>query len=84
MAKRKKDKIEDLVGQLIWHELEAQLFRMVTKAKKKAFREANKLNEVLRLEYHRNEGFEIHEAEVIEPLEEENQEVKKTEPGTEG
>jgi hypothetical protein len=65
MAKRKKDKVENLVGQLIKNEVEAQLAKMVRKAKAKALREAGKLNEVLRLEYHKNEGFV--EAEVIEP-----------------
>jgi len=57
MAKRKKGKVEDLVGQLIKNELEAQLSRMVRKARKRATREAGKLNEMLQLEYHKDEGF---------------------------
>ncbi len=78
MAK-KKGKVEDLVGQLIRNELEAQLSRMVRKAKKKAFREASKLTEVLRLEYHKDEGFVEAEYAEDQPSEREEIEIKKTE-----
>jgi hypothetical protein len=71
MAKRKKSTVENLVAQLIRNELESQLAKMVRKAKKRAVREAAKLNEALSLEYHKDQGFV--EAEVIEPPEEENQ-----------
>jgi hypothetical protein len=78
MARRKKDKVENLVSQLIKNELEAQLTKMVRKAKRKAVREAGKLNEVLQLEYRPDGGFV--EAEVIESQasEVEQPEVKKT------
>jgi len=80
MAKKKKDKVEQLVGQLIKNELEAQLSRMVRKARKRAGREAGKLNDMLRLEYRKDEGFV--DAEVVEDL---HEEVKKSqEPLDEG
>ena len=65
MGKRKRDKVEQLVGQLIKSELEAQLSRLVRKARKKANREASKLNDTLRLEYREGEGFV--DAEYHEP-----------------
>jgi len=57
MAKRKRDKVEQLVGELIKNELEAQPARMVRKARRKAGREVGKLNDMLRLEYRKDEGF---------------------------
>lgn len=86
MGRKKKTKVEDLVGQLIKNELEAQLSRMVRKARKRATREAGRLNEMLQLEYRKDEGFV--EAEIIEPEspespQEEKAEVKKTGDGLE-
>ncbi len=78
MTKRKKDKVEDLVGQLIRNELESQLAKMVRRAKKKAAREAGKLNEMLQLEYHKGEGFVEAEYQESKPSEAEQPEVKKT------
>jgi len=57
MAKKKRDKVEQLVGELIKNELEAQLARMVRKARRKAGREAGKLNDMLQLEYWKDSGF---------------------------
>jgi hypothetical protein len=75
MAKRKKgDRVGDLVNELIRNELEAQLSRMVRKARKKATREAGKLNNMLRLEYHKGEGFV--DAEIIERFPEKEEEKK--------
>jgi len=71
MARGKKDKVGSLVAQLIRNELETQLTKMVRKARKRALREAGKLNETRRLEYRKDEGFV--EAEVIESPEEEIQ-----------
>ena len=84
MAKRKKSTVENLVNQLIKNELEGRLAKMVRKSRRKASREAGKLNDMLRLEYHRDEGFV--EAEIIEPqaVEDEDQEQKKREESTEG
>jgi len=81
MAKRKRDKVEQLVGQLIKSELETQLSRLVRKAKRKALRETGKFNDMLRLEYHKEEGFT--EAEIIDepPEMEKVEELKKTEDG---
>ncbi|MFX0198037.1 MAG: hypothetical protein ACFFCW_18105 [Candidatus Hodarchaeota archaeon] len=72
--KRRKNKVEDLIGQLIKSELEAQLSRMVRKARKKAIREAGKLNGMLRLEYRKDEGFV--DAEVIDGFPEKEEEKK--------
>ncbi|NIO20901.1 MAG: hypothetical protein GTN76_09225 [Candidatus Aenigmarchaeota archaeon] len=68
---RKKDKVENLVAQPIRSEVESQLAKMVRKAKKRAAKEAGKLDELLRLEYDRDGGFV--EAEVIEPPKEKEQ-----------
>jgi len=81
MARRKKkSKVENLVNELIRNELEAQLSRIVRKARKKAAKEAGKLNDMLRLEYRKDEGFV--DAEVVNLPEEEIEEVKKTEDGS--
>jgi len=69
MAKKKRDKVKQFVGELIKNELEAQLAKMVRKARKKASKEAGKLNNMLRLEYRKDEGFV--DAEVIEGFAEE-------------
>ncbi|MFX0199213.1 MAG: hypothetical protein ACFFCW_24080 [Candidatus Hodarchaeota archaeon] len=76
MAKKKgmKDRVEGLIEELIRNELQAQLSKMVWKARKRAVREAGKLNEIPQLEYHKDQGFI--EAEVIENSQ--TGEVKKT------
>lgn len=86
MAKKKKERTEALVAQLIRHELEAQLSKLVRKAKRKVNRESGKLNDMLRLEYHGGEGFGFTEAEIIDEPHtmEEVEEVKKTEDSPEG
>jgi len=65
MVKRKRDKVEDLVGQLIQSELERELTKRVKRAKAKAVRQSAKLREFLQLPYVRDD--EVVEAEVIEP-----------------
>jgi len=84
MAKGKKDKVENLVAQLIRSELEGQLAKMVRKAKRKALREASKLGETLKLEYHKDEGFVEAEYQEVQASEVEHQEVKKTEDSSQG
>ena len=74
VRKKKKSKVEDLVNELIRNELEAQLSRMVRKARRKAGREAGKLNNMLRLEYRKDEGFV--DAEIIDGFPEKEQEKK--------
>jgi hypothetical protein len=78
VAKRKKGKVEDLVGQLIQSELETHLSRMVKKAKKKAVRESAKLKDFLQLPYVKES--EVVEAEVVEPqtADSESSALKKT------
>jgi len=66
MAKKKTEK---LIEQLIRNELEVQLTRMVRKSKRRAVREAEKLNETLRLEYHKKEGFVEAEYQEVKPEE---------------
>jgi hypothetical protein len=56
-GRKKRDRVENLVSQLIKNELEAQLAKMVRKAQRRATREAGKLNDTLRLEYRKDEGF---------------------------
>lgn len=66
MKKKKKSRVEQLVGELVSNELSIHLSRLVRKSRKKAIREAGKLDEALRLEYHRGEGFT--DAEIIDPI----------------
>jgi len=73
MAKKKTEK---LIEQLIRNELEVQLTRMVRKSKRRAVREAEKLNETLRLEYHKKEGFVEAEYQEVKPEEEEDSELE--------
>jgi hypothetical protein len=71
MAKRKKGKVEDLIGQLIQSELESHLSRMVKKSKKRAVRESAKLKDYLQLPYVKESEFV--EAEVVEGQPEEDE-----------
>ena len=62
---KKKSRVEGLVSQLIRSELENQLAKMVQKARRKAARQAGKLNEMLQLEYRKDEGFVEAEYEEV-------------------
>jgi len=79
MSKGRKSKTARLIEDLIQTELEIHLAKMVRKAKKRAIREASKLGEVPRLEYHKDEGFVEAEYQEVQTSEVEHQEVKKTE-----
>ena len=63
---KKQGKMEKLVSELIKSELEAQLAKMVRRSRKRANREAQKLNDTLMLTYDENRGFSDIDAEVIE------------------
>jgi len=79
MPKRKtRDKVEDLVGQLIQSELERELTKRVKRAKAKAVRQSAKLREYLQLPYVRDD--DVVEAEVIEQQSVDNEDstLKKT------
>ena len=79
MPKRKtRDKVEDLVGQLIQSELERELTKRVRRAKAKAVRQSAKLREYLQLPYVRDD--DVVEAEVIEQQSADNEDstLKKT------
>lgn len=79
MPKRKtRDKVEDLVGQLIQSELERELAKRVRRAKAKAVRQSAKLREYLQLPYVRDD--DVVEAEVIEQQSVDNEDstLKKT------
>jgi hypothetical protein len=79
MARRKKEKVEDLIGQLIQSELERELTKQVKRAKTKAVRQAAKLREYLQLPYVRDD--EVVEAEVVEQsADNEDSTLKKTSP----
>lgn len=82
MAKGKGERAKDLIAELIRHELEAQLSKLVRRAKRKANREVGKLNNVLRLEYNKDEGFI--EAEYSNPYPDEGIKKEKMEAGARG
>jgi hypothetical protein len=74
MVRRKKnDKVETLVKQLIHSEIERHLVKAIRKSRKRVTRETGKLREVFQLEYHRDSGF----------VDAEYQEMPKEEKGTE-
>ena len=77
--RRKKSKVEDLVGQLIQSELERELAKRVKRAKAKAVKQSARLREYLQLPYVRDD--EVIEAQVVEehPAEgEDGSGIKKT------
>lgn len=57
MSKGRKSKTARLIEDLIQTELETRLAKLVRRARKRATKEVEKLNQVPRLEYHRDEGF---------------------------